>query len=46
MQISKLSIKRVNVDYVVAAATSFDFVIIFSFLSLMLFLESGETNEN
>ena len=46
MQVSKLSIKRVNVDYVVAVATSFYFVIIFSFLSLMFFLESGETKEN
>ena len=35
-----------DVDYVVAVAISFYFVIIFSFLSFMFFLESGETNEN
>ena len=46
MQMSKLSIKRVNVDYVVAVAISFYFVIIVSFLSFMFFLESCETNEN
>ena len=43
---SKLSIKWVNVDYVVAVAISFYFVIILSFLSFMFFLESCETNEN
>ena len=35
-----------DVDYAVAVEISFYFVIIFSFLSFMFFLESGETNEN